>query len=81
MLCTPGEKVHKLTGSISAGIMTWVDIDVLNLVSSKVKDPITTDLTRKFYRVQVGLIANRENAEKLMKKLARAGFKSYLNYE
>ncbi|MEG3071764.1 MAG: SPOR domain-containing protein [Candidatus Syntrophopropionicum ammoniitolerans] len=61
--------------------MTWVDIDVLNLVSSKVKDPITTDLTRKFYRVQVDAFANRENAEKLMKKLARAGFKSYLNYE
>jgi N-acetylmuramoyl-L-alanine amidase len=33
-----GNKVHKLTGNVSAGIMTWVDIDELNLVSSKVKE-------------------------------------------
>jgi N-acetylmuramoyl-L-alanine amidase len=76
-----GKKVHKLTGSISAGIMTWVDIDVLNLVSSRLKEPITTDLTRKFYRVQVGAFGNRENAEKLIKELARAGFKAYVKYE
>ncbi|MGR6836745.1 N-acetylmuramoyl-L-alanine amidase [Syntrophomonas erecta] len=76
-----GKKVHKLTGNVSAGIMTWVDIDELNLISSKVKEPITTDSTRKFYRVQVGAFGNRENAEKLMKELIWAGFNAYVKYE
>ncbi|MGI6684890.1 MAG: SPOR domain-containing protein [Bacillota bacterium] len=61
--------------------MTWVDIDVLNLISSKLKEPITTDPARKFYRVQVGAFGNQENAEKLMKELIWAGFKAYVKYE
>jgi len=58
-----------------------VDIDVLNLISSKLKEPITTDSARKFYRVQVGAFGNRENAEKLMKELIWAGFNAYVKYE
>jgi N-acetylmuramoyl-L-alanine amidase len=76
-----GKKVDKQTGKISEGIMTWVDIDELSLISSKSKEPVTTDPARKFYRVQVGAFGNQENAEKLMKELIWAGFKAYVKYE
>lgn len=34
--------------------------------------------TNKLYRVQVGAIANRENAEKMLQRLRDAGFEGYI---
>jgi N-acetylmuramoyl-L-alanine amidase len=76
-----GKKVHKLTGSVSAGIMTWMDIDELDLIFPKAKEPELPIQAGKLYRVQVGAFGNRENAEKLMKELIWAGFNAYVKYE
>jgi N-acetylmuramoyl-L-alanine amidase len=76
-----GKKVNKQTGDTTEGIMTWVDIDVLSLISPEIEEPVATDPAREFYRVQVGAFGNRENAERLMKELTLAGFDAYVKYE
>ncbi len=73
-----GRKVHKTTGKESAGIMTWVDQDVLSTIASKSKvidDPVEA---KQYYRVQVGAFTNIDNAHHLQQKLKAAGFDSMI---
>lgn len=74
-----GRKVDKKTEKESAGIMTWVDIDILSLVNKEAE--LTNSSQAKLYRVQVGAFSKRENADNLMKELTKAGFKGYVKYE
>ena len=76
-----GRKVDKTTGKESAGIMTWVDVDELSLISPKVKEPEQSAGAGKLYRVQVGAFSKKENAETMMARLKSAGFDSYVKYE
>jgi len=76
-----GKRVDKKTKQESAGITTWVNEDELVLVD-RIKDETGEDIQpNKYYKVQVGAFSNRENADNLMKELAKAGFKGYVKYE
>jgi hypothetical protein len=72
-----GKKVHKRTGDESAGIMTWVDKDILELVNKRAE----SNPSGKFYRVQVGAFSKKENAKALMDRLKKAGFDAYMKYD
>lgn len=60
--------------------MTWVDKDILELVSAGVEVELEVRPT-KYYRVQVGAFSNKENAEGLLKKLKATGFDGIIKYE
>lgn len=69
-----GKKVDKKTGEEAAGIMTWVDKDILAVISPSPEKPAEI---KKYYRVQVGALSKKENAEATLKKLKKAGFDVY----
>ena len=76
-----GKKINKSNWEDSAGIMTWIDKDFLNLISKGVKADTGASEGQKLYRVQVGAFANKNNAEALMTKLKKAGFDAYMKFE
>lgn len=76
-----GKKINKSNWEDSAGIMTWVDKDFLNLISKGVKADTGASEGQKLYRVQVGAFANKNNADALMAKLKKAGFDAYMKFE
>ncbi len=76
-----GRKVDKASGKVSVGIMTWVDKDVLNMVSKEEKKSEPTTDSKKYYRVQVGAFSKKENAEALLKKVKKAGFDAFVKYD
>ena len=49
--------------------------DYFGVTFKEKKKPATTD---KLYRVQVGAFANRENAERMLRRLKDAGFEGYI---
>ncbi len=49
--------------------------DYFGVTFKEKEKPATTD---KLYRVQVGAFANRENAEKMLRRLKDAGFEGYI---
>lgn len=61
--------------------MTWVDKDILELVSAGVEVESEVKPNPKYYRVQVGAFSNKENAEGLLKKLKATGFDGIIKYE
>lgn len=77
-----GRKVDKKTGQESAGIMTWIDKDLLKIIRPpKANVQPSTANVNKFYRVQVGAFAGKNNAESLLKRLKTAGFDGYIKFE
>lgn len=44
-------------------------------------EKVTEPNQSKYYRVQVGAFSKKENAEALMKRVIKAGFKAYMKYE
>lgn len=75
-----GKTILKNSMDEKAGIMTWVDKDILELVSAGVEVESEIKPT-KYYRVQVGAFSNKENAEGLLKKLKATGFDGIIKYE
>ncbi len=75
-----GKKVEMKTKEESNGIMTWIDKDGLNVITSVTKEEPTA-VNVKYYRVQIGAFSNKENAEELLKKLKVAGFDGIIKYE
>ncbi|MGI5872952.1 MAG: N-acetylmuramoyl-L-alanine amidase [Bacillota bacterium] len=75
-----GKTILKNSMDEKPGIMTWVDKDILELVSAGVEVELEVRPT-KYYRVQVGAFSNKENAEGLLKKLKAAGFDGIIKYE
>ncbi|MEK3988464.1 MULTISPECIES: N-acetylmuramoyl-L-alanine amidase [Robertmurraya] len=75
-----GKKVDKKNGRESAGIMSWIDKDALTLINSSTK---TEKLSKanKYYRVQVGALSKKNNAEAILKKLKAAGFDGFIKFE
>jgi N-acetylmuramoyl-L-alanine amidase CwlA len=76
-----GKKINKNNWEDSAGIMTWIDKDFLNLISKGIKEDTGASEGQKLYRVQVGAFANKNNADALMTKLKKAGFDAYMKFE
>ena len=73
-----GRKVDKGSGKESAGIMTWIEKGALRTISSSSTSP---QEKQKYYRVQVGAFASKNNAEALIKKLKTAGFDGYIKFD
>lgn len=76
-----GKTILKSSMDEKAGIMTWVDKDILELVSAGVEVESEVKPNPKYYRVQVGVFSNKENAEGLLKKLKATGFDGIIKYE
>lgn len=76
-----GKKIDKASRSETTGIMTWVDIDALNRVSSIVKAPLESNTDPKYYRVQVGAFSKKENAENLLNELKEKGYSAIIKYD
>lgn len=76
-----GKKVDKASRNETAGIMTWVDIDVLNRISSIMKAPVESNTDPKYHRVQLGAFSKRENAESLLKELKEKGYSAVIRYD
>jgi N-acetylmuramoyl-L-alanine amidase len=76
-----GRKVDNKTGEESAGIMTWVDMDELKLITPKTEAPEQSSASGKLYRVQVGAFSKKENADMLLSRLKTAGFEGYVKQE
>ena len=76
-----GRTILKGTKDEKDGIMTWVDKDILELVSKGIEVEPEPSEGQKYYRVQVGAFSKKENAEALMEQLQKAGFKPYLKHE
>jgi len=76
-----GKKIDKASRSETAGIMTWVDIDALNRISSIVKAPVESKTDPKYYRVQVGAFSKKENAENLLNELKEKGYSAIIKYD
>jgi len=73
--------ILKNTMDEKAGIMTWVDIDNLEMVSAGVEVQPEMEFGNKYYRLQVGAFSEKRNAEALMAQLKKAGFDAYMKYE
>jgi len=73
-----GRRIDINTKEESSGINTWVDKDHLILIE---ETKPSAEKDKKLYCVQVGAFSKEENAEELMKKLSKAGFKSFLKLE
>lgn len=76
-----GKTILKSSMDEKPGIMTWVDKDILELVSAGVEVESEVKPNPKYYRVQVGAFSNKENAEGLLKKLKATGFDGIIKYE
>ena len=71
-----GKKVDKKSGKESAGIMSWIDVDALTVITNPQKQKVV-----KYYRVQVGAFSKKENAEELLEKVKKAGFEGYIKQD
>jgi N-acetylmuramoyl-L-alanine amidase len=76
-----GKKISKEKWDDSPGIMTWVDKDLLTMISEGVEVEPKPKGDQKYYRVQVGAFSKKENAEALMSRLKQAGFDAYMKYD
>ncbi len=76
-----GKTILKSSMDEKPGIMTWVDKDILELVSAGVEVEPELKPISKYYRVQVGAFSKKENAEALLKKLKAAGFDGFIKYD
>jgi len=76
-----GKTILKSTMDEKAGIMTWVDKDNLEIISSGVEVEPEKETGEKYYRVQVGAFSEKKNTETLMARLKEAGFDAIVKYE
>ena len=76
-----GKKISKENWDDSPGIMTWVDKDLLAIISRGVEVEPEPKGDQKYYRVQVGAFSKKENAEALMARLKQSGFDAYMKYD
>jgi hypothetical protein len=76
-----GKKISKEKRVDSPGIMTWVDKDLLAIISKGVEVEHESKRDQKYYKVQVGAFSKKENAEALMARLKQAGFDAYMKYD
>gem|GEM_PF-5227213 len=76
-----GKKISKEKWDDSPGIMTWVDKDLLAIISKGVEVEPEPKGDQKYYRVQVGAFSKKENAEALMARLKQSGFDAYMKYD
>ncbi len=76
-----GKKVDKKNGNESAGILTWVEKDVLKVIKTSSSKIENFSDSQKYYRVQVGVFSKKANAEVILKKLKAAGFEGYIKFE
>jgi len=76
-----GKKISKEKWDDSPGIMTWVDKDLLAIISKGVEVEPEPKGDQKYYRVQVGAFSKKENAEALMARLKHSGFDAYMKYD
>ncbi|TYS69743.1 peptidoglycan-binding protein LysM [Sutcliffiella horikoshii] len=73
-----GKKVDKKTGKESSGIMSWINVGALTVITKSSK---SEKVTNKYYRVQVGAFSKKENAEELLEKVKKAGFEGYIKQD
>lgn len=73
-----GKKVDKKSGKESAGIMSWINIGALTVITQSTKNEKATN---KYYRVQVGAFSKKENAEEMIEKVKKAGFEGYIKHD
>lgn len=71
-----GKRMDMTTGSISDGILTWVDQTLLTRIDSSFITNESSTPSSITYRVQVGAFTNREQAESVQERLFAAGFEA-----
>ena len=73
-----GKKVDKKSGKESSGIMSWINVGALTVITQSTK---AEKVSNKYYRVQVGAFSEKENAEALLAKVKKAGFEGYIKQD
>ena len=69
------ENTELIGEAIARGICDYFAVTYKEKEQPKPAEPVATD---KLYRVQVGAFANRENAERMLRRLKDAGFEGYI---
>jgi N-acetylmuramoyl-L-alanine amidase len=69
------ENTELIGEAIARGICDYFGVTYKEKEQPKPAEPVATD---KLYRVQVGAFANRENAERMLRRLKDAGFEGYI---
>lgn len=69
------ENTELIGEAIARGICDYFAVTYKEKEQPNPAEPVATD---KLYRVQVGAFANRENAERMLRRLKDAGFEGYI---